>query len=441
MKKSINSEEIEEKSKNPFIRIIQLRKKGITWRGIFRRIFAVLGIDIRSKHGLSKSTIELLYVEYRNKRNRLFHIVRKLDDSIIVIETGVLGDCILVIDALRHLEAFCRKNNYELDIICGKAMADIFKNNAHLNYANYICYSNRDKVSLRELKQLACILGKKRYKYALMRDGHSLGFRLSGVIDAKESIYYSYDANRRNVIDTKLANKYFTEIKNIEDQIFIPNIWKMLLQRIGVDYRYTSLGTIETVNKEYGSGYILVCPEASNIQRNISIWQCEEIIKHLKEKYERKIIISTNARNADYTRRLKCLVDQYGCEAQIGTTSINQFISLVSGAICLIGCDSGSVHLAAALGVPNMYLRGYWDPEYFLPYSYDIKKDGNALPVPVCCQAPDCKFCGAKRADENNKNIAFLKCQQKGEGEQYMCLSQIKMSDIIATIDMVMDIA
>jgi ADP-heptose:LPS heptosyltransferase len=53
----------------------------------------------------------------------------------------------------------------------------------------------------------------------------------------------------------------------------------------------------------------------------------------------------------------------------LGKTSLPQTIHLLSQCDILVGCDTGPIHLASALGVPTLSLFGPTDPEEFAPIS------------------------------------------------------------------------
>lgn len=81
----------------------------------------------------------------------------------------------------------------------------------------------------------------------------------------------------------------------------------------------------------------------------------------------------------------------------VGRTSLPELIALLRQARLFIGCDTGPMHLAAALDVPLVALFGPADERRTGPYGWD-RPESVAAPAPLVVRTrPECAPCGAKR--------------------------------------------
>lgn len=420
-------------------RMYELRKEGMGWWELFLRFLLFLGI-YRPNDGRRNVLREWFVISICRAKNFFVTMGKGINNDIIIIETGVLGDCILVIDAFKKVQKYCQDNNMKLTVVCGKTMARLFSDNADLNEIKYICYKNRDEVSIGELKELAAELRGTKYNWLLMRDSNPLGFRIAGLVRASKSMYYSYDVDRRNKVDLLMAKKYFKDVRNFDDNIFIPNIWKEMLKNIGINDYQPKIAKIhdkENVDKAWlpSKEYILVCPEGSNTNKNFTISQCENIIDYLNEKYSYDVVFCTNARDENYTIKLEKMLSEKKVVSYINRTNFGQFVTLVANARMMIGCDSGSIHLAAALEIEGIYLGGYWDESYFLPYNYEDENSRKMSPRGVYVRKkPECMYCGV--LSDKVELEKYKKCRTQIEkGLPFDCISEILFDDVRMEID------
>ena len=67
--------------------------------------------------------------------------------------------------------------------------------------------------------------------------------------------------------------------------------------------------------------------------------------------------------------------------------SIGQLMALLRNAVCIVGGDTGSLHLAAALGTPAVAIFGPTDPARNGPYRMS-DGCGNASPINIVLRSP-----------------------------------------------------
>lgn len=429
-------------------KIKQLRSQGISWKTIvFRACVALVGHK-KNFICLNFRIITLFFlVPFLLLKD--FHIIKrcaykakKSRKSILIIETGVLGDCMLVTHAFKTLETWCVQNSFSLTIVCSETMALLLHDYAQITSVRYVTFLNRDHENSKEFKRLAKAIGKEKYEYAIRRDSHPFALKLSGLVFAQNMFFYSYDVNTRNFIERKISEHIFTEIRNIEKDVFIPNVWREILIRLGLqDYKsalsHISLpDNIEIFQRLPSQKYILLCPEASNSDRTIDISQVREIFSYLKQRFGYLVVISTDNRDLSYNSELELLAEETGGLAFLGTTTLPQYFQLISKTELLVSCDTGAVHVACALGKKVLCLKGWWDYEYFLPYNFDIQHNGDKLPKVLYSEPmPECAFCGSKGCYAQNEN-----CRKRREnGKSLKCNFDISIGQVKNAVEELME--
>ena len=427
---------------NDLIKIKNLREEGLTWKEIFLRGLDCVGIKTPNKT-MIENFKEMSYLRKTRYINKMRYIFTKSSKSILIVETGVLGDTMLVVNAFRTLANYCAENDYEFVLVCSSAMNKIYQKYAGIVTIKYVCFGNRDNITYNEYKKITEELNIKKYEYIILRDSNPLGFRIAGTLEGEHRMYYSYDVRTRNKIEKKLAYKIFNEIVEYDVDTFIPNIWKDILKKVGVSDYETEVGKISVdkidieKNREIipQKEYVLFCPEASTRSRSIDIERCNQIIILLK-KYSRTVIVSTNARDLEYTEDLAKVIKENEVVPYLGNTNFEEFVALVSEAKMMIGCDSGSVHLAAGLAVPCIVLTGYWDSIHFFPYVMDRVMDENAIPTCIYPEPkPACAYCGERGCLHET-----IECRERiREKLSVKCLADIDINNISVAIDKILN--
>ena len=197
--------------------IKSLRKQNVSWIVIFYFGLEYLGLN-KFSYFISIFLANLYVLHNVKPISRRFRKNEVPQNKMIIVETGVLGDCMLVIDAFKELENYCKLQKMELYIICSHAMSKIFNQYAKVN-ANFICFKNRDVLSKKELAEIKRKVSGVKFRYMFRRDGHPSALRLSSLIFAQKALYYSYDVSTRSVYEKHILPHVYTDIKRIERNV------------------------------------------------------------------------------------------------------------------------------------------------------------------------------------------------------------------------------
>jgi ADP-heptose:LPS heptosyltransferase len=356
--------------------------------------------------------------------------------GILVLENGVLGDILVELGSLQKLYEYTRSTNESLTIVCSSSVANILKEYGGLKACEYLTFLDRGAITAIELRKIERALWKKEYTYLLRRDAHILGMYVARLANAKEKLFYSYYLQQLSKKQQKINQKLFTDIKNYEFGDFIPSIWKAMLLKIGVKEYATCQGRlIEKIPPKIGGGgYILLSPEASSRSRSLEIELCDDIIGYLQEKTRDTIKITARGDDRSYLEKLRSLAKRRDVELLDYLTMEELFLE-VSQAKALIGCDSGTLHLAAAWNVPSICIAGRQETGIFVPYQYEEKRQDEHEPLFIQMEKLSCENC-AKKGAFANLNSACSK--RVSRGSSMYCISQIDMERVKRAVDRIL---
>jgi ADP-heptose:LPS heptosyltransferase len=111
------------------------------------------------------------------------------------------------------------------------------------------------------------------------------------------------------------------------------------------------------------------------------------------------------------------IVDSFSRESRIfnlaGLLSLNEFAGLINNADLLVGVDSGPIHIAAALKIPNICIAGGGHGRRFYPYG-DLHRNRIVYKQLDCfgcnwhCRYSDAKCVGLNTVDDVVREIQYL---------------------------------
>lgn len=146
-----------------------------------------------------------------------------------------------------------------------------------------------------------------------------------------------------------------------------------------------------------------------------------------------EIELCGNTNNENYFSDFSSMVeDKNKLHNYINKTSYREWIDLIASANLLVGSDSASVHIAAAVKTHSVCILGGMDEGKIYPYQVDI---GTAefAPYIITCERKECFKCNrgsGKFGFGNHECQKWIK-----RGNPMLCISEIKSSEVINVID------
>lgn len=115
-------------------------------------------------------------------------------------------------------------------------------------------------------------------------------------------------------------------------------------------------------------GYILFAPTASSSGKTLSPTMCHEVLTALSAKGLRVVVTATpNIRESTFIEHLQ-LAEIPGVVNLSGRLNLSQLGAIAAQAECFVGVDSGTMHIAAAVGTPVVACFGPGDDIIFKPW-------------------------------------------------------------------------
>ena len=353
--------------------------------------------------------------------------------KILLIFAGVIGDSVLFCDALEgYKELYPAKEGYEITIYTTIPAAIILK-----RYT-----TNFDIVAI-DFRRLNTDF---RYHLEVMRKLQSVSYHVA--IDpfpafSMESTSLLLKAVAKNKIQAReegfcganLLERYvLSRIKNV---VFVSDDFMELqknayfLRKIGLDSFKAHIPKLLMENTEIQEKN--ECVFALGASTPCKRWEAKrfaEVANYLIKKYNFKVVLcggSGEERLADqffqYVDNKEAVINM------IGKTLLPELVDIIANARLLIGNDSSSVHIAAAVRTPSVCIVGGWNYGRMYPYKVDELFDSDVLPVHVD-KTMQCFNC-AKHVIGFGNTV----CQEKQKMSQmYPCIENICAQDVINVV-------
>jgi len=145
-------------------------------------------------------------------------------------------------------------------------------------------------------------------------------------------------------------------LKNICEQC-APKVWINREDETIVD---TLLSNLNLQNP------IVICPFSQHIIKDWPLWKWAEFIAKYKNY---PILICGSEKNKTQTDGLINLSDHNNLHNMCGRITLRQLAALLTKSRVCVGADTGSVHIAAAVGCPQVVITGGGHFGRFIPYS------------------------------------------------------------------------
>lgn len=116
-----------------------------------------------------------------------------------------------------------------------------------------------------------------------------------------------------------------------------------------------------------GEFIVLICGSENSPEKRWPVEQWRLLIKHMRRRSEARILLCGTAKDADICRAIIQDLAVNKVENLAGQTSMADFFQLLREAQCVIGNDTGGLHLANAAGTPTIGLYGPTNPQRTRP--------------------------------------------------------------------------
>jgi ADP-heptose:LPS heptosyltransferase len=316
--------------------------------------------------------------------------VKKNDrKSILIVLASKIGDFIIFSPSLRYIkEAY---PGYPISVVTDKSGSALIK--AFPEVDEFIPLDTK-KFQFNPFYaiKMSWQLRKKGFSVVLypVYSRSFTGDELVHMANARESVGFAGDASNLDDRNREKDSKWFTKILKPDPDFAkgFPEVerYRYFCEQLGVvvagdfvphitissDDAATGM-RISKENGWKGGKYVVLAPGAGLRYRSWPIDKFAKVVEYfIQNNFE--IIFSGSAAEQDLYDAISRKVSGGSLINLMGKTNLLQLGGILEGAIMYFGSDTGTVHLAAAVGTPTVCLLGGGHFGRFFPYG-DLKKN------------------------------------------------------------------
>lgn len=371
-----------------------------------------------------------------NQREK--HRYYSLNNSLLIVFSGLLGDAVMFLDTLNDYIKFAEKRKLKL-ILAAKQVAIDFYETVGINTISY--YSIDMKRYCVDYEYYLHINNKffEDYFYQVVVP--------HAAITADVMCMNVFSGNKESIQDNFMKSGFilFRIFRKVayDKKILVNNFCQIMDQYRTCANKICDLEkktTISNIN-DYKSSklsipikrYIIVCPFGSNGSRNWEIEKFERVIEYLKIHEYDIAITGTKIEDVNKYKNIFKNDSQIHIYYDI---ALEDLIKLIQHAKLLIGVDSAPIHIAAALGIQSICILGGRDRGKVHPYNVSCKK---LVAVPICVAGEDmrCFGCNVIAGKEGYRN---KKCKHEiKKGNPALCVQNISASSVIDRLEKILN--
>lgn len=311
--------------------------------------------------------------------------------KILIVNSGYIGDSVLN-SVLLHNMRRCYKNA-EIHMLVNPKFADLWKKVDKLVFydAPWIRYGH--VLGVRD------IFDYFRFSKKLRKEKYGLVVDTRGDFRNNYLLLYRSGAKQRVGFGYTGGSYLLTEdVGFLEGQHEVEKCFSVL-EKLGckiVDkYPILNLDKKDVLEarKILKGLNIAVNPFAGYPTKEWGVDKFSDLVNKLFDKYGKKIVLIGGPKDIDKGKELVKMVGKDKVLNLIGKMKLDKTAALLSECDILIGCDSGPMHIAAAVGCDTIALFGPTDEKRWRPYGKGkhvvVKKDIDCSP---CGLLNKCKF-------------------------------------------------
>lgn len=160
-----------------------------------------------------------------------------------------------------------------------------------------------------------------------------------------------------------------------------------------------------------------------------------QVANHICDKYNLDVLLTGGSGEEHILENIKPFLTKPNMvHSVIGKTSLIDLVEVIRRAELLVGNDSSSVHIAAAVSTAAVCVVGGWDYGRMYPYKVKKLEKGQILPVSIS-KMMECYGCAKVAIGHTNDNCKECVAAQK----PYPCIDVISVKDVLEVVDSVLN--
>lgn len=355
---------------------------------------------------------------------------------ILLISDGRIGDTILLQDFIHECSNYFHGYNIDL-LICLKSSYMFYKEccikNNGITLLN-CSFPDKNESYCEDLIELIRFVREKRYEYVINPFPLNIGDKVVGCICGRNKITvrdYTKSTGGtlfriyKKIAYTKTIDALPTEMEFLR--------YKKLLHYLG-DKEYLTqqpvIKKFEEIQVLNLSSYCVLSIGASEGGKIYDMHNFAAIADYIIEKYNMPIVFLGDKKDSRYANSLSKIMKNKDIIDMTGKTNFKQWISIIRESALVVGNDSASIHISAAIGCKSVCIVGKWQYNRFYPYVLDFNYDSSPDAV-FCIEKLKCENCGKIRKLMPRKYCRSTVYNEKS----YYCLQLVSLEEVIKHID------
>jgi ADP-heptose:LPS heptosyltransferase len=307
--------------------------------------------------------------------------------NILVIKLSMIGDTILLVPSVKSLRKhFCKSL---ITVLCSPLNSDIVKDWNFID--RYIVFDFADCFN-RPWKLIKFIFDLRKNKFDLVIDFETWP-RLTPIISllsgAKERVGFIVPNQFRHYLYTKVI-PHIKKKHEVESFIDVINYLGVTVEDIQFELKYSKEDEQKIDKLLIDNGIIkndkfVIIHPGCGIHGYYRQWSEEkyaQICDYIIEKHCLKVIITGTREDSKIADKI-ILLTKIKPINFVGKTELKEFFALVKKSLLVICGNTGTLHIAAASGIPTIAIHGPTDPEKWGPWGKDhiiIRKNLSCSP-------------------------------------------------------------
>ena len=117
----------------------------------------------------------------------------------------------------------------------------------------------------------------------------------------------------------------------------------------------------------------------------------------------------------------------------VGKTNLHDLAYIISKSKLVIGNDTSAIHIANALNIQSICIKGHFSGEKFYPYVTEIDEYDRVKPIAVCCPKEDYSCYSCTTQDDGRNGYACI--QHYFAKEKVRCIDEISVEMVCNAIN------
>lgn len=353
-----------------------------------------------------------------------------------MISDGLIGDTVLLQDFIRECINYFDK--YEIDLLICWSLSFKFFNDCCIkdDRLNLIdcSFDKGDETYCRNLITMIRVIRGHEYEYVINPLPLSISDKIVGCIYGKNKITIRDSTAKTGgvffSIYKKIAYTHTINVKSTEMEFLR---YKKLLNHLGdKDYliQQPIIDKMDGIQVFDKVPYCVIAAGASEPGKLYNPCRFAKIADHIIDHYGLKVVFIGSGQDSKCVDLIISMMKNSNVINLVNKTNNFEWVAVIRDSVLVIGNDSASIHISAAVGRTAICIAGKWQYKRFYPYVYDL--DNYNSPEVIFCEAYlECENCGKIR-----KIMPKKECRDTiFNGKSYYCLDLVSLEVVLDAID------